>query len=148
MNQKFSVAGLKAILSHMPVGELHGAKIDGAYYLMTDDNELLYPRVMRSRAQVLRDVRNAIVHCNVKIRDEDQTKSGQYVSDWIVLDKYAVCVCAIRRGGVGAIVETREEFNKARAEWQKNMPEIEKKKLLKAQALAKLTQEERIALGV
>lgn len=144
MNEKFEVAGLKDILQHMP----DDATTRLGFYCLTGDNQLLYPRVQRSREQVLRDVRNAILACNVKIRDEDTTKNGRYVSDWIVLDKYAVCICALRRGGVGAIVEKREDFNKARAEWQRTMPELQKKEQLKKQALAKLTQEERNALGV
>lgn len=78
-----------------------------------------------TRAHMVRAVRNAIVggDDSLKIRDEDTTKNGHYRSDWIVLDDYAMRICALRSGGYGAILEARETFENERNEYQKSLIE-------------------------
>lgn len=129
--------------------ELHDAlRVLTKHKLYEIDENAVRPTMSVSRAQVLSDVRSAILNSDIKIRDEDMTKDSQYRSDWIVLDDYAMRICALRVGGYGALLEARETFNKELAEWKKNMPLVEKQKELRASGLAKLTQEERNALGV
>ena len=101
-----------------------------------------------SRKVLLSTIRNAIVKSGIKIRDEDMTKDGQYRSDWIVLDEYALAIAPARRGGYVAILEARETFNKERARWNRDKSVVLKRAELRKQALAKLTAEDRNVLGV
>ena len=110
--------------------------------------EVVWPLVAINRDSVIRDFRNAIVHSEFKIRDEDRTKNGVYVSDWIALDQVALCICSLRRGGVGMVLSWRKDFAIERKDHLARLPEVEKQKMVREGALAKLTQLERIALGV
>ena len=109
----------------------------------------IYPTLQVTRKAFYRDVRNALVRSDdVKIRDEDVTKDGQYRSDWIVLDTHALRICAARRGGFVCILEDRADFIDARNEWNRQKPVSLKQQELLQSAYDKLTPEERKATGL
>jgi hypothetical protein len=76
-------------------------------YSITDER-----RPCRSRVQVGHDIRHAILRASdtvpAYIRDENSTKDGKYVSNWIVLDKFAVQLCSMKAGGFGAIMTIKK----------------------------------------
>lgn len=113
-----------------------------------EDNHLIVPTPSLVRHRVFKDVRNALVEGNIKIVDENTTKDGQYRSDWIVLEELAFRICALRRGGFGAILELRQTFNAALDQWNRVKPIKDTQQALIQSAYDKLTPAERKATGL
>lgn len=113
-----------------------------------EHDHAMYPRLNVRREVVLRDIRNALVNGNIKIRDEQVTKNGQYRHDWIILDEYALGISSARRGGYVAILEDRERFEEEHVQWNRLKPFKDREAELRKSAYAKLTPDERRAVGI
>jgi hypothetical protein len=147
----FSPKTRNALETHL-CRKYQGHNVYQVYFNNTDhgSGDVVWQTPIKAKRQtVIKDVIKALTTANIKIYDQCDAKDGRYTTHWLLTSEGPLRVCILRRGGIGVLPADNRDLglaigNQITQSISNNIADLK----IRERALAKLTANERLILGV